>query len=117
MNVYSAKSQEINQNIPFQKVLNLILSVYTHICMRLIKYLLLVYFRLPRRCKYVCPFWDFTQRRLEVSHRLFGTIYRSHLQGSSSPVFLDYNSMPRKIPKSADLAFFVIFEFPMTMKF
>ena len=29
-------------------------------------------------------FWDVTQRRLVVSHRLFGATYRSHLQGPSS---------------------------------
>ena len=28
-------------------------------------------------------FWDVTQRRLAVSYRRFGTIYRSHHQGSS----------------------------------
>ena len=31
-------------------------------------------------------FWDFTQRRLVVGYRRFGTTYRFHLQGSSSPV-------------------------------
>jgi hypothetical protein len=30
-------------------------------------------------------FWDVTQRRLVVSHRRFGTTYRSPLQGQSSP--------------------------------
>jgi len=31
------------------------------------------------------PFWDFIQRSLAVSYRRFGTTYRSHFQGSSSP--------------------------------
>ena len=31
------------------------------------------------------PFWEVTQRRLVVIYRRFGTTYRSHLQGSSSP--------------------------------
>ena len=31
------------------------------------------------------PFCDFTQRRMVVCYRRFGTTYRSHLQGSSSP--------------------------------
>jgi hypothetical protein len=30
-------------------------------------------------------FCDVTQRRLVVSHRSFGTTYRSHIQGSSGP--------------------------------
>ena len=30
-------------------------------------------------------FCDFTQRRLVVSYRRFGTTHRSHLQGSSGP--------------------------------
>jgi hypothetical protein len=34
-------------------------------------------------------FWDFTQRKLVVSYRPFGTTYRSHLQGSRSLVFVD----------------------------
>jgi len=29
-------------------------------------------------------FWDVTQRRLIVTYRRFGTVYRSHLQGPSS---------------------------------
>jgi len=117
MNIYSAKSQEINQNIPFQKALNLVLSVYTRIFMRLIDDLLFLEFRLPPRCKYNCPFRDFTQRRLVVSYRRFGTTYLSHLQRSSSPVFLDCHSMAGKIAKNGDLAFFVIFEVPMAIKF
>jgi hypothetical protein len=113
--LFGQKSRD-HQNIPFQKVLNLILSVYTHICVRLIYDLLLLDIRLPPPCKYICPLWDFTQRRLVVSYRRFGITSRSHLQGSSSRVFLDYHSMPRKIPKSADLVFFVIFGFPVAVK-
>jgi hypothetical protein len=29
--------------------------------------------------------WDVTQRKLAAIYRHFGTAYRSHLQGSSSP--------------------------------
>jgi len=29
-------------------------------------------------------FWDFTQRRMLVSYRRFGTSYCSHLKGSST---------------------------------
>ena len=34
-------------------------------------------------------FWNFTQHRLVVIDRRFGTIYRSHLQGSSSLLTLE----------------------------
>jgi len=30
-------------------------------------------------------FWDFTQRRIVVSYRRFGTNHQSHIQGSDSP--------------------------------
>ena len=37
-------------------------------------------------------FWDFTQCRLVVSYRSFGTTYRYHLRGSSSPSKLPQNA-------------------------
>jgi len=37
-------------------------------------------------------FWDVTQSRLVVSYRLFGSAYQTHLQGSSSPFFLNFQS-------------------------
>ena len=37
------------------------------------------------RCMPHSLFWDVTRRRLVVIYRCFGTTYRSHLQGSSSP--------------------------------
>jgi len=36
-------------------------------------------------------FWNFTQRRIVVSYRRFGTTYWFHPQGSSSPRF--FNSL------------------------
>jgi len=33
-------------------------------------------------------FRDFTQSELTVCYQCFGTTYRSHLRGSSSPIFL-----------------------------
>jgi len=38
-------------------------------------------------------FRDFTQRRMAVYHRRFGTTYRCHLQGSSS----SWNALPIKM--------------------
>ena len=37
--------------------------------------------RFRRGVNDVCDLWDFTQRRMIVSHRRFGTTYRSNLQG------------------------------------
>ena len=38
-----------------------------------------------RRDVISAPFWDFTQRKMVISYRRFGTTYRSHFQVSSSP--------------------------------
>jgi len=39
----------------------------------------------PRENLVSLLFWDVTRRRLVVTYRRFGTVYRSHLQGYSSP--------------------------------
>jgi hypothetical protein len=44
-------------------------------------------------------FWDFTQRRVVIPFRRFGTNYRSQIQGSSSP------SWDRKIPEERNLIY------------
>jgi hypothetical protein len=33
-------------------------------------------------------FWDITRRRVVIVYRRFGTTYRSHLQGSGSPILI-----------------------------
>ena len=52
-------------------------------------------------------FWDFTQPRLMVSYRRFGTTYRSHLQGSnrhySCAAWLTASLRCVKSQKSSDL--------------
>lgn len=40
--------------------------------------------------------WDATQRWLVVSYQSFGTAYGSNLQGSSSPVFLEWTLRNRR---------------------
>jgi hypothetical protein len=42
-------------------------------------------------------FWDFTQRKWVVSYRRFGTIYRSHLEGSSSPRRMQHAKRMRRV--------------------
>jgi hypothetical protein len=39
--------------------------------------------------KDICALWDFIQRGMVVSHRRFGTTYRSHLQGLSKWLTLE----------------------------
>ena len=40
--------------------------------------------------------WDFTQERMAIPYRRFGTTYRSHLQGSSSPRRVRITDIPLK---------------------
>jgi len=42
-------------------------------------------------------FWDFTQRRMVIPYRRFGTTYRSHPQGSRRPTRLTWTSWPSKM--------------------
>jgi hypothetical protein len=44
------------------------------------------------------PFWDLTQRILEIIYRPFGTTYRSHLQGSSttSSLKMESTAVPKR---------------------
>jgi hypothetical protein len=44
-------------------------------------------------------FWDFTQRRMVVSYRRFGTTYWSHLQGSNSQALPFISFIPRRKPE------------------
>jgi hypothetical protein len=38
-------------------------------------------------------FWDFTQRRIVFPYQRFGATYRSHLQGSSSPLLIEKKTL------------------------